>query len=226
MTRRRPTRLRRAAKWIGVFLSAVLAVALLVSLFRTAPFNRLVAGGAWRSQLGNGAFVIVQMGKPSPRVHDTYYVSVHGPPFYPIYQTSTSGVFKSVIIIPMWLPVFLAFVVTTALWRLDRRFPKGRCQACGYDLSGADHDKCPECGTFLPSPKQVVGRIGRVIATVSPDGGRVAIDRHVWQARPAAGDMVIDKGARVIVRAFRQRWLLVSPKSSGPSGHTPRRSLR
>ena len=27
-----------------------------------------------------------------------------------------------------------------------RRLRKGRCAACGYDLHGADHPHCPECG--------------------------------------------------------------------------------
>ena len=35
-----------------------------------------------------------------------------------------------------------------ALRRLIRR-KRGLCVACGYDLSHADHDACPECGVAL-----------------------------------------------------------------------------
>ena len=31
-------------------------------------------------------------------------------------------------------------------WRDWRRFPITACQSCGYDLSVAAHEKCPECG--------------------------------------------------------------------------------
>lgn len=223
MKLRRPSRSRRIAKWVAVSASVALASTLLFSLFPTVWFNSHIAGGGWQAQLGSGAIAILKKRESSSKVHDTYYVVIKGPPLYPIYETTAAGNIKSVIIIPMWLPVLVALVTTAILWRWDRRHPKGHCQACGHDITGADHVQCPECGILLPSPRQVVGRFARVIATVSPEGGRVAIDRHVWQARPAAGDFVVDKGAKVIVRAFRGRCLLVSPKSSGPTGPPLRR---
>jgi hypothetical protein len=57
-------------------------------------------------------------------------------------------------------PIALGLTVNTALctlvlWLLEllltsrrrlRRW-RGRCLACGYDLRGAEHERCPECGT-------------------------------------------------------------------------------
>ena len=49
--------------------------------------------------------------------------------------------------IPLWFPFLLLAVPAGWLWwRGDRRFPETACQSCGYDLSGAPHERCPECG--------------------------------------------------------------------------------
>ena len=31
-------------------------------------------------------------------------------------------------------------------WRFQRAVAQRRCPQCGYDLSGTDHEACPECG--------------------------------------------------------------------------------
>ena len=38
-------------------------------------------------------------------------------------------------------------------WRHRRRFPKGHCQTCGYDLTGNTSGVCPECGGVIQSEK-------------------------------------------------------------------------
>ena len=47
-----------------------------------------------------------------------------------------------------WVSLFMLFTVvpTALLWYVDRRFPPGHCQACGYNLTGNTSGVCPECG--------------------------------------------------------------------------------
>ena len=48
--------------------------------------------------------------------------------------------------LPFWLPVIVTTIPTGVLVWLERRFPRGRCQTCGYDLTGNVSGVCPECG--------------------------------------------------------------------------------
>ncbi|MCC6908097.1 MAG: hypothetical protein IT430_09170 [Phycisphaerales bacterium] len=57
-------------------------------------------------------------------------------------------------IAPLWpfVVVIIAF-----RWRALRSFlatPTGFCHKCGYDLRGAAHEVCPECGEPPPQPSQ------------------------------------------------------------------------
>lgn len=90
-------------------------------------------------------------------------------------QISVDGEMAGAIKIPRWLvanvetparrllpitPHATGFVVNSALWALllvtltlgpgwlrrHHRIRFNRCPTCGYDLSGAAHDLCPECG--------------------------------------------------------------------------------
>ncbi len=46
----------------------------------------------------------------------------------------------------LWMPI------TPFVLRRHIRRKRGRCIKCGYDLSGAEHDACPECGALTPNP--------------------------------------------------------------------------
>ena len=53
-----------------------------------------------------------------------------------------------IVQLPLWIPFLLFALPTALLWYLDRRrYPAGRCQRCGYDLTGNVSGRCPECGT-------------------------------------------------------------------------------
>lgn len=44
-------------------------------------------------------------------------------------------------------PLLLVSLLTMFLWRRERAYGRGFCQACGYDLTGNVSGICSECGT-------------------------------------------------------------------------------
>ncbi len=55
--------------------------------------------------------------------------------------------FMRAISIPLWMPLAAIGIPTAWLWWRDRRpIGAGRCQNCGYDLTGNISGRCPECG--------------------------------------------------------------------------------
>jgi predicted RNA-binding Zn-ribbon protein involved in translation (DUF1610 family) len=65
---------------------------------------------------------------------------------------------------PSWVPLSVLGPCTLLtgfpLWRRrtvrKRRREQGQCVACGYDLRGAAHERCPECGeNILVAPARV-----------------------------------------------------------------------
>jgi hypothetical protein len=63
----------------------------------------------------------------------------------PVYGTSGSPPARFVVV-PLWLSLAAALVLTSVLWLADRRPAPGHCQHCGYDLTGNVSGRCPECG--------------------------------------------------------------------------------
>jgi hypothetical protein len=63
-------------------------------------------------------------------------------PGYWIYRAPVRTVSVS-----LWMLFLLVALPTAYLWYRDRRrFPRGHCQLCGYDLTGNVSGVCPECG--------------------------------------------------------------------------------
>ncbi len=67
----------------------------------------------------------------------------------------------------LWLMISVPFDVRRMI-----RCKRGRCTKCGYDLSGTDHEACPECGVSLPKPPALPGQPDRqsVIGPTQPLG--------------------------------------------------------
>ncbi|MCP4590956.1 MAG: hydrogenase maturation nickel metallochaperone HypA [bacterium] len=51
--------------------------------------------------------------------------------------------------LPLWMVALTMAVPTAFLWWRDRRWPPGRCQFCGYDLTANTSGVCPECGSAI-----------------------------------------------------------------------------
>jgi len=59
--------------------------------------------------------------------------------------TMTIGaVTTKAFVLPLWIPLSIAAAIAVMLPR--RKFAEGMCHVCGYDLRGAAHNVCPECG--------------------------------------------------------------------------------
>ncbi len=72
----------------------------------------------------------------------------------------TTGMPRLIPMIPIWsgfaantscyaFMLWLPYALSCFLCRVVRRL-RGRCPRCGYDLRGAAHAACPECGHVLP----------------------------------------------------------------------------
>jgi len=63
---------------------------------------------------------------------------------------AAKGLIRIGVNIPLWLPFLLVLIPTAYLWYREwRTIPLGHCQKCGYDLTGNESGRCPECGPQL-----------------------------------------------------------------------------
>ncbi len=57
------------------------------------------------------------------------------------------------LFVPLWVPLLVVGAATILAFRHDRRFAPGHCRTCGYNLRGAEHAVCPECGVEVVSDR-------------------------------------------------------------------------
>jgi len=72
-------------------------------------------------------------------------ISFRLPNFVTIPPTNWPGLLIKRLLIPHWLTNLLVWSPFFILWRKSRKPAPGHCQGCGYDLTGNQSGRCPEC---------------------------------------------------------------------------------
>lgn len=145
---RRPSRLRRIAKWGGIALSMVLVLAWCGSYFRMRGWSSTKT----RVTVYRGVVIMDQSEKPffAPGWLNVL-VDDQGSPVYLWVPSIKAFRLRSVnwrvvqYRLPLWVPFVIVAIPTAFLFRRDRRPLPGHC-SCGYDLTGNVSGRCPECG--------------------------------------------------------------------------------
>lgn len=149
----RPFRIRRIAKWMGVSICALIVGAWAVSE-RYGCF--LPIGQSVFLELEHGALDIM-LGTsvvPPPGLHVRAQhwneIGLREPMIGLIKPNWwTTQTFRHVRV-PLLHSLFVAFVVTLLLFRIDqRRIVPGHCADCRYNLTGNTSGVCPECGSKI-----------------------------------------------------------------------------
>ena len=149
---RRPSRLRRIAKWGGVVACLITASGYLA--------HDLQLG--WMDQTGCH-FISLQSGLLRFSWADPSDATWGGPRGWFVQEWLTlwgrprdwwppvlySGVNPKCVYVRLWFLFAMLAIPTCWLWRTDRRRPlRGHCK-CGYDLTGNRSGVCPECGELV-----------------------------------------------------------------------------
>ena len=133
--RRNRSRFCRTVKWGGTGACGVTAVAWLLSL----GFHYQWVSPDRRTFLsiysGRVSFLRLDRSLPPAAIERGF--------------TPAFGRLGGELVIPVWIVLLALLVPTTIAWFKCRCYPPGRCQACGYDLTGNLSGTCPECGTAV-----------------------------------------------------------------------------
>ncbi len=149
-------RKRNLCKWIGTFLTVLLSAMWVGGIWWGW-------GGSITPSLGGGVAsgrINVMWTEPfkiTPLQLRTRGPARHSPMHYWTFhgwwrRSRSDGLRDTAIYIPIWTVVLLTAVPTAWIWRRDQPLAPGRCEKCGYDLRGAAHAACPECGTVIAAP--------------------------------------------------------------------------
>ncbi|MBU0719270.1 MAG: hypothetical protein KJ749_13560 [Planctomycetes bacterium] len=155
---RRPSRVRRVLKWIGLSLSLSMLVLWSINVAWGIKYE---STSKWYVALIHGR-IIYQANYPRP-ASGGWLCNYYWPNrmevlaeegflefLYEALGFSLPGPFApGCYRVPIWLVLVLVGVPTAILWWRDRRPPPGFCQSCGYDLTGNVSGICSECGTRL-----------------------------------------------------------------------------
>ena len=154
---RTPSRARRIAKWIGLVVCVVFAVAWVVSFAVMFGYHSDRPGRSTIIGVLSGSLLLVTVISDSLDQEASEGWSVgSAPPIdilwlpgmdsRPPLMGSGGTATMNTSVLPLWIPALLTAIPTFILWRRDRRHPPGHCKKCGYDLTGNMSGACSECG--------------------------------------------------------------------------------
>ena len=161
---RRRGRVRRVGKWGGLAWCITIVLLYAASGFWGASHD---AASGFRVGIGGGVFWVGYVNPTSSRWAYRPYSGVspygpirgwsggrfHKPVYLPRYMWWFDVGFyhgNYLVQIPLWFPFLIVATPTAFLWHRDRRrFPRGHCQARGYDLTGNVSGRCSECGHVI-----------------------------------------------------------------------------
>ncbi|MEE9297239.1 MAG: hypothetical protein V3W34_20045 [Phycisphaerae bacterium] len=140
-------RTRRILKWAGLAACLLIAAAWVGSIFAGVVCQ--VGKVDFAVGLGFVGYSSYAAPRGAPRVELIWFTQGVAPrweqmTWLPEWSSSGPGILA--VWIPLWIPLLIVATPTFIAWRLDRRYPPGHCQRCGYDLTGNVSGRCPECG--------------------------------------------------------------------------------
>ncbi len=133
----RPSQARRIAKWTGVVVCVVLVVAWpLTGMYSASYHGRKIEVG-----YGFGGIHLWAHSEPTSSPYGWAFRHDFRLIWAPMTFQRGTG-----LRLPIWILLLVSALPTAYLFWRDRRYPRGHCQGCGYDLTGNVSGVCPECG--------------------------------------------------------------------------------
>ncbi|MCA9242789.1 MAG: hypothetical protein KDA32_02450 [Phycisphaerales bacterium] len=138
---------RRIAKWTGSVLVVLTLAIWLASGWFTWRFQiGGWAGGIWAGYAQvyryYGARAALSQFIYSPKFALVWYRGVIFGPRHNVVQVFPFRHAEA----PLWMIAMLIAAPTAWWWVKDRPLGRHCCQRCGYDLTGNESGRCPECG--------------------------------------------------------------------------------
>ena len=154
---RRPSRLRRIAKWAGIGICTIIAIVWVISGWWNISYVRqpgkifsITAGGLYYSEV-NELFWLVrnhrELYELAPRLYALSPRNQHWHWQWAPYDYIVVG--RSIwFFVGCWPPLLFVALLTALLFWRDH-IPSGHCRRCGYNLTGNVSGRCPECGAAV-----------------------------------------------------------------------------